>query len=119
VDWDAVARDYFTGNESIDEICERHGVGHGDLLAYAASRDWTPRRPTRPHPDDLGTLASALALAMFSVRGAEHRRRCFVAAMTSLDAKVGEVAEVLGLSEANVRKEFSRELGVRRSVSVG
>jgi hypothetical protein len=45
-DWDTIAREYFAGRGTIDDICERFGVSHGDLLAYAASNNWvTPRVP--------------------------------------------------------------------------
>ena len=65
VDWDAVGRAYYTGTESLDHVCAAHGVNYGDLLAYGANNHWLQRRPTKAHPDDLGGLASALALAMW------------------------------------------------------
>ena len=68
VDWNVVGRAYFSGRESAPEICGRFNVTFGDLLAYAAARGWIWPSPDG-HPDDMGELGSALAVAMFGVGG--------------------------------------------------
>ncbi|MGX1110553.1 MULTISPECIES: hypothetical protein [Bradyrhizobium] len=94
------------------EICSEFGVGYGDLLAYGAQHHWM-RRPTKPHPDDLGDLASALAMEMFSVKGVANRASRFVAAMVALGASETDIADVLNIGLAGLRSEFGRELGRR------
>jgi hypothetical protein len=113
VDWDAVGRAFFTGNESLDEICASFGVTYGDLLAYGAQNHWLQRRPPRPHPDDVGDLASALALEMFSVEGVANRAPRFVAAMVALGARETDIAEVLKIGLPTLKAEFSKELNRR------
>jgi hypothetical protein len=113
VDWDAVGRAYFTGRQSLDEICASFGVSHGDLLAYGAQNHWLPRRPIKPHPDDVGDLASALATEMFSVEGVANRAPRFVAAMVALGARETDIAEVLQIGLPALKAEFGRELNRR------
>jgi hypothetical protein len=113
VDWDAVGRAYFTGNQSLEEICGSYGVSHGDLLAYGAQNHWLARRPRSSHPDDVGDLASALALEMFSVEGVANRAPRFVAAMVALGARETDIAEVLQIGLAALKSEFSKELNRR------
>jgi hypothetical protein len=60
VDWDRLARAYFAGSESIDDICEAHGVSFGHLLAYAASRHWA-RRPHKPREMKVANAAAMQA----------------------------------------------------------
>jgi hypothetical protein len=110
VDWDAVARAYFTGSQTLDDICTEFGVSYGDLLAYGANNHWLQRRPTISRPDDVGDLASALAGAMFSIDGAGNRARCFVAAMVKLEATVSDIADVLRVSQSSLRADFAKEL---------
>jgi hypothetical protein len=112
-DWEAVGRAYFTGTDTIEDICSSFGLTYGDLLAHAAGRHWIRPSP-KPHPDDIGELASALALAMFSVDGVSNRARCFVAAMVKLEATVADIADVLRVSKSSLQADFARELdGVR------
>jgi hypothetical protein len=113
VDWDTVARAYFTGAMSVEDACKSFGLSYGDLLAYATSHHWC-RPSSRPHPDDLGDLASALARHMFSIDGATKRLRCFVSAMVHLEARVADIAEVMSISESALRAEFSKELAGAR-----
>src|SRR3954447_1577345 len=110
VDWDAVGRAYFTGNQTLDEICASFGVTYGDLLAFGAQNHRLQRRPTRPHPDDVGDLASALALEMFSVGKVADRARRFVAAMAALGARDTDIAEVLQIGLQALKAEFGKEL---------
>ena len=112
VDWNEVGRAYFSGSKSVGEICESFGVDFGDLLAYGAANHWV-RPSTKPHPDEIGDMGSALALQMFSIDGVNKRARCFVAAMVRLEARPQDIAEVLGVSEDSLRAEFPRELGLR------
>jgi hypothetical protein len=111
IDWDAVARAYHTGSESLDDILASFDLSHGDLLAYAASHHWLQRRPRgQQHPDDLGDLASALAHEMFSVEGVANRAPRFVAAMVALGARDIDIAEALQIGLPALKVEFSREL---------
>jgi hypothetical protein len=114
VDWDAVGRAYYTGTETIDAICAKFGVGYGDLLAHGATSHWLLRRPTRPHPDDLGDLASALAHEMFSVKLAERPRR-FVAAMAALGARPEDIADILQIGMTDLQAEFAKQLAGTRA----
>jgi hypothetical protein len=109
VDWEALGRAYFSGKDTIEDICASFGVGYGDLLSYATSRSWVRPSPP-PHPSDLGELGSALALAMFSVDGVTNRARRFVAAMAILDAYPPDIAEALHISEEALKAEFKKEL---------
>lgn len=113
IDWDAVGRAYFTGTESLEEILSKFGVRYGDLLAYGANNHWMQRRPTRPHPDDLGSLASALAMAAYSVEHTPNRTRRFVAAMVALDEDDINIADALNLDVEVLRREFKKELAAR------
>ena len=114
VDWDAVGRAYYTGTESLDVICAKFGVEYGDLLAYAASNHWLQRRPTKSHPDDLGGLASALALAMWTVELKPDRANRFVAAMVALGEDRIEIAEALKISVDQLSRDFRKELAAAR-----
>lgn len=108
-DWNAVARSYFVGRKHAHEICADHGVSLGDLLAYAAARGWIWPSPDG-HPDDMGELGSALAVAMFGVDGIQRRARLFIAAMLKLEAPICDIAAALHVSEKELRAEFSKEL---------
>src|SRR5882762_4560925 len=117
VDWDAVGCAYYTGTETIEAICNKFGIGYGDLLAHGASSHWLLRRPTRSHPDDLGDLAGALALEMFGNddSGAKIRGR-FVAAMVALNARETDIAEVLRMDDdmPEFKKIFAKQLASTR-----
>jgi hypothetical protein len=113
VDWDAIGRAYYTGNESIEDICKKFDIGYGDLLAHAAGSHWMMRRPTRSHPDDLGSLASSLAAAMWSVDHKPDRSKRFVAAMVALDEHEIEIAEALNIPLETLQRDFKKELGAR------
>lgn len=115
-DWDNIAREYFAGRGTVDDICERFGVSHGDLLAYAASNNWVTPRPFGRHLEDLGDMASALAWALLDEReeAVANRSRRFVRAMVSLDVRVGDIADVLHVSPASLRSEFPKELAGAR-----
>ncbi|MEH2468970.1 hypothetical protein V1281_001774 [Nitrobacteraceae bacterium AZCC 2161] len=115
VDWDAIARDYFTGLQSIDAVLAKHDLKHGDLLAYAATKHWMARPRVRGHEHDLGDLASALALEFFGEQDAAKRSRRFVAAMVALDAAPASIAEILQTSESELRRDYAKEIaGARR-----
>ena len=113
VDWDAVGRAYFTGTETLDEICAKFEVTYGDLLAYGANNHWLHHRPTKLHPDDVGDLASALAHEMFSLKVADRAPR-FVKAMVALGARETDIAEVLQISVTSLRDEFAKQLSGSR-----
>lgn len=112
VDWDAVARGYFAGNEPLDDMLDRHGVSHGMLLAYATANQWV--RPRRRHADDICELASELAVRMWEIDGVTNRAKRFVAAMTVLGVEPEHIAPSLGISEGSLRADFARELSVGR-----
>jgi hypothetical protein len=113
-DWNAVGQAYFSGREHPHEVCVRFGVTFGDLLAYAAARGWVWPAPDG-HPDDMGELGSALAVAMFGVAGGVRQRaRSFVAAMAKLNAHVPDIAAALHVSESDLRAEFPKELAGAR-----
>jgi hypothetical protein len=61
-DWDAIARAYFRGSETIEDICEKFGVSYGDLLSYAAANHWVTPRPVGQHLEDLGDMAQRVGL---------------------------------------------------------
>jgi hypothetical protein len=109
VDWDAVARAYFTGTETHDDLLERFGVSPGALLAYAATRQWI-WRPERRHVDDVGEMASELAVRMWEIDGVTNRAKRFVAAMTALGVEPEHIAPSLGISERSLKADFAREL---------
>jgi hypothetical protein len=113
IDWNAIGLAYYTGTQSLDDVCASFGVTYGDLLAYGAQNHWLTRRPTRAHPDDLGDLASALAMEMFSIDGVANRASRFVAAMTALGAKEQEIAEVLHIGVPALKAEFAKELAAK------
>jgi hypothetical protein len=112
VDWDAIARAYFAGSDTVEEICQSFGVGYGDLLAYAAHNQWVTPRPAGQHLEDLGDMASALAWALLDQRDetVANRTRRFVGAMVKLEVRVGDIADVLRVSEKSLRSEFPKEL---------
>jgi hypothetical protein len=114
VDWDAIGRAYFTGTQTLDDICASFGVSYGDLLAYGASNHWLQHRPTKSHPDDVGDLASALANEMFSVVDVANRAPRFVAAMVALGARETDIAEVLRVGVPALRTEFAKQLSGSR-----
>ncbi|MBR1154510.1 hypothetical protein JQ575_28340 [Bradyrhizobium sp. JYMT SZCCT0428] len=109
IDWNQVGLSYFKGSESLDDILASFNLSHGDLLAYAASNHWM-RRPNKPHPDDLGDLASALAMEMFSIEKVADRGSRFVSAMVALGARDADIAEALKISLPALKAEFSKEL---------
>jgi hypothetical protein len=115
-DWNAIARAYFGGSDTIEDICEKFGVSHGDLLSYAAANHWVTPRPAGRHLEDLGDMASALAWALLDERDetVANRTRRFVGAMVKLEVRVGDIADVLHVSAKSLRDEFPKELaGVR------
>lgn len=115
-DWDEIARAYFAGRGTVDDICLKFGVGMGDLLAYAAKNQWVTPRPIGRHQEDLGDMASALAWALLDEREEliAHRTKRFVRAMVQLEVPVNDIADVLHVSERALRAEFPKELaGVR------
>ncbi|WP_371423289.1 hypothetical protein [Tardiphaga sp.] len=111
VDWDAVARDYFTGTEDMEELLERHGLSYGALMAYATANQWI-RRPRKRLDDDIGDMASELAVVFWAIDGALNRARRFVAAMTALGVSAENIAPHLGISERSLKQDFARELQV-------
>jgi hypothetical protein len=68
------------------------------------------RRPKREHPDDLGGLASALAIAMRAVDHTDNWGRRFVAAMVALGEDEIEIAEALDISVDVLQVQFKKEL---------
>ena len=114
VDWDAVGCAYYTGTETIEAICNKFGIGYGDLLAHGASSHWMLRRPTRSHPDDLGDLAGALAKEIYALDNGTANRRRFVAAMVALNARECDIAEVLGVDVPELKEQFAKQLAVTR-----
>lgn len=113
VDWDDLARAYYTGNESLDDILAKFGVKYADLLAYVANNNWLQRRPTKRHPDDLGSLASALAMEIF-YSPIEERPRRFVAAMVALGARLEDIGEALQIQTPELKERFKKELAGAR-----
>jgi hypothetical protein len=116
VDWNAIARAYFAGRGTVDDICEKFGVSYGDLLTYAAANHWVTPRPFGRHLEDLGDMASALAWALLDERDETiaHRSRRFVGAMVALEVPARDIAAVLHVSEASLRSEFPKELAEAR-----
>jgi hypothetical protein len=114
VDWDAVGRAYYTGTETIEAICNKFGIGYGDLLAHGTSSHWMLRRPTRSHPDDLGDLAGALAQEIYALDNGTANRRRFVAAMVALNARECDIAEVLGVDVPELKEQFAKQLAGTR-----
>ena len=114
VDWDAVGCAYYTGTETIEAICDKFGIGYGDLLAHGASSHWMLRRPTRSHPDDLGDLAGALAKEIYALDNGTANRQRFVAAMVALNARECDIAEVLGVDVPELKEQFAKQLVVTR-----
>jgi hypothetical protein len=109
INWNGIAARFFQTSDPIGEICAAFGIAEQDLLAHAKRHGWV-RRPEKQHPEDVGRLASSLALAMISVDGVAKRAKCFVAAMVKLEAPIIEIAEALEASESAVRAEFASEL---------
>ena len=114
VDWDAVARAYFTSEAMPETICEKFGISLGDLFVYSQSEGWL-HKPSKPHPMDCGRLGSALALNMFSIDGTAKRARCFVSAMLCLEASDREIADALEIRVETLRSEFSSEISRART----
>lgn len=110
VNWDELARTYYSGNTPLDAVCSAFGVSHADLLAYGAQRHWLARPPRSPHPDDLGDLASALAHEMFGIEKVADRAPRFVAAMVALGARDVDIAEALQIGLAALKSEFATQL---------
>jgi hypothetical protein len=114
-DWDAIARVYFAGTDTIEKICQTFSVSYGDLLAYAAANHWVPPRAGgRRNPEDLGDMASALAWALIDERDESitHRTRRFVGAMVKLEASAEDIADVLHVSEKRYEPSFRKNLPV-------
>jgi hypothetical protein len=95
-------------------FAKRFGLRYGDLLAYAASNHWV-RGPVKRHAEDLGDLASALALQMFGSSPLRDRSKRFVAAMVALGAQLSDIADPLQVSEDDLKREFARELAGTRA----
>jgi len=114
--WDAIARAFFAGSDTIDKICEKFGTSYGELLAYAAQNHWVTPRPAGQHLGDLGDMASALAWALLDERDetVANRTRRFVAAMVALRVRAYDIADVLRVSERSLRAEFANELAGAR-----
>lgn len=109
--WDEIGKAYFAGtNQPLEEILGAFGVNYGDLLAHATRSHWLLQRPSKPHPDDLGSLASALAMEMYSVQGVANRAPRFVSAMAALGARDVDIAEALGIGLPALKAEFGSEL---------
>jgi hypothetical protein len=113
LDWEALGRAYFSGKDTIEDICASFGVGYGDLLSYAVSNHWV-RPSSKRHPEDPGDLGSALALEMYSIDGVTNRARRFVAAMVKLGAHESDIAAPLNISKEALQAEFSKELAGSR-----
>jgi hypothetical protein len=113
VDWEAVAKAYYVGSDSLDDLLAKFGLKYADLLAYGADHHWMQRRPKRRHPDDLGDLAGALAEQLCWV-DIDDRQRRFVAAMAALGARTVDIAEVLQCGEPELKDQFKKELAGAR-----
>jgi hypothetical protein len=115
-DWDAIAKAYFSGRGTVDEICEVFGVRLGDILAYATANQWVTPRPAGRVAEDLGDMASALAWALLDERDESiaHRTRRFVRGMVGLEVRATDIADVLHVSERSLRAEFPKELAGAR-----
>jgi DNA-binding NarL/FixJ family response regulator len=111
IDWDAVATRYFKTEDSVRAIARSFGVSDAAVRRHATENGWV-RRPVVDHPEDIGRLASSLALAMISIDGVTNRARRFVAAMAKLGASAEEIADSLEISEKSLRSDFQRELSV-------
>ena len=108
VDWEALGRAYFSGKDTVEDICASFGVGYGDLLSYAVNNHWVHPSSKR-HPEDPGDLGSALALEMYSV-DVNNRGPRFVAAMVMLGAREVDIAEPLNIPVEQLRAQFAKEL---------
>jgi hypothetical protein len=109
VDWEALGRAYFSGKDTIENVCRSFGVTYGELLAYAVGHHWVLHPSPSRHPDDPGDLGSALAIEMYSV-DVNNRARRFVAAMVKLGADEADIADPLNIPVETLRRQFAREL---------
>jgi hypothetical protein len=108
VDWAGVSKRYFTTDESVRAIAREFGITEAAIRKHATERGWI--RPSKASPEDVGRLASSLALAMISIDGVSRRAKCFVGAMVKLDAQPVDIADGLEISEQALRVEFANEL---------
>jgi hypothetical protein len=108
VDWAGVSDRYFKTDDSVRSIARTFGITEAAIRKHAAERGWV--RPSKASSDDIGRLASSLALAMISIDGVSKRAKCFVSAMVKLDARSVDIADGLEISEDALRREFASEL---------
>jgi hypothetical protein len=108
VDWAKVSDRYFKSGDSVRAIARDFGITEAAIRKHAIERGWI--RPSKASPEDVGRLASSLALAMISIDGVTKRAKCFVAAMVKLDARPVDIADGLEISETALRSEFANEL---------
>ena len=108
VDWTGVSDRYFKTEDSVRAIARKFGVSEAAVRKHATERGWV--RPSKASPEDVGRLASSLALAMISIDGVSNRAKRFVAAMVKLDARPVDIADGLEISENALRAEFANEM---------
>jgi hypothetical protein len=108
VDWARISDRYFKTDDSVRSIAREFGITDAAIRKHAIERGWV--RPSKASPEDIGRLASSLALAMISIDGVNKRAKCFVAAMVKLDARQVDIADGLEISEEALRAEFASEL---------
>jgi transposase-like protein len=108
VDWAGISDRYFKTDDSVRAIARAFGITDAAIRKHAAERGWV--RPAKASTEDIGRLASSLALAMISIDGVSKRAKCFVAAMVKLDARPVDIADGLEISETALRAEFANEL---------
>jgi hypothetical protein len=109
IDWTGVSDQYFKSDKSLRSIAREFGITDTAIRKHAADRGWV--RPDKAGgTEDIGRLASSLALAMISIDGVSNRSKRFVSAMVKLNAGPVEIADGLEISEAALRAEFANEL---------
>jgi hypothetical protein len=108
VDWASISDRYFKTDDSVRAIARAFGITEAAIRKHAIESGWV--RPSKASAEDIGRLASSLALAMISIDGVSNRAKRFVAAMVKLDARPVDIADGLEISETALRSEFANEL---------
>jgi hypothetical protein len=109
INWAGISDSYFKTDHSLRSIAREFGVTEAAIRKHATQHGWV--RPDKvAGAEDIGRLASSLALAMISIDGVSNRAKRFVAAMVKLDARPVDIADGLEISEDALRAEFANEM---------